>query len=188
VDALLLPFIATALAEIGSPTQLLAMLLSARFGARGHVLGGIAAAALANSLIGAAGGRAIHGLVNARAAALMVALSLIATGAAALLRAKPPGLARYGGAGPFLASFLGFLILGFGDNSQFLALTLAARTDSLWLTALGATAGIMAAVAPAVMVGQALPGTIPLRGLRRGAGILFLCAGAVVAVQALDLA
>ena len=187
MDALLLPFLAALLCEIGAPTQLLGMLLAARFGPRKRVLGGIATAALVNSFLAAAAGRLVHGLINYRAIALMVGLSLLLTGASALLRAKPPELARYGGAGPFLASFLGVLILGFGDNGQFVTLTLAARADSLWLTALGAAAGATLAAVPAVMLSEGVARAVPVKAIRRGIAIPFLLVGAIVVVQALGL-
>jgi Ca2+/H+ antiporter, TMEM165/GDT1 family len=186
VDALLPAFLAALFAEIGDKTQILAMLLGAKFRRPGPVLAGIAAAALANSLIAATGGRIVADLTNFRAISLMVALAFIAAGLTALLRQRPPVLHSYK-LGIFATSALAFFILEFGDKTQFLTLTLAARADSLLLAACGATAGIVLAAAPAVVLGPGFEKMAPLRRLRIGIGLLFLLIGAVTAIGALRL-
>jgi putative Ca2+/H+ antiporter (TMEM165/GDT1 family) len=187
MDALLPTFLAALLAEFGDKTQLLAALLAVRFRNKPAVLGGIAVAALANSLLAAAGGRLIADLVNFRAIALMVAVALLAAGAGGLLRQKPPALSSYGGPGAFATAALATFILEFGDKTQFLTFTLAARADSLGLAAAGAAAGILVAAAPAVMLGERLGKALPLRRIRFGASLLFLVLGIIVAAGALRL-
>lgn len=187
MDALLPTFLAALLAETGDKTQLLAALLGARYRRTGAVLGGIAIAALANSLIAAAGGRMIADLINFRAVSLMVALALLAAGLGGLLRQKPPTLSSWGSVGAFATSALAIFILEFGDKTQFLTLTLAARADSLWLAGAGAAAGIIVAAAPAVALGEGLGATLPLRTLRTGVALLFLLVGLIVVVGALRL-
>jgi putative Ca2+/H+ antiporter (TMEM165/GDT1 family) len=78
-------------------------------------------------------------------------------------------------------------VLEFGDKTQFLTFTLAARADSLWLAAMGATAGILAAAAPAVLLGDRLGEVLPLRQIRLGASLLFLIVGVIAAAGALRL-
>lgn len=187
MDALLPAFLAAALAEIGDKTQILAMLLAIRFRSDGTVIAAVALAALVNSLVGAFGGLLVHDMINFRAITLMLALALLFAGIGALLPQKAPEVARYGKAGPFLTCFLGFLILEFGDKTQFLTMTLAARADSLWLTALGATAGIVLANAPAVALADAFPRTVPVRIIRIGVGAVFLLLAAIAALNALRL-
>lgn len=187
MDALLSTFLAALLAEIGDKTQILACLLAAHHRRAGAVLGGIAVAALANSLIAAAGGRLIADLINFRAISLMVALALLAAGAGGLIRQRKPELSGYGPVGAFATSAIAMFILEFGDKTQFLTLTLAARADSLWLAAAGATAGIMVAAIPAVALGPRLEAVLPLGALRLGISLLFLLIGLVVAVSALGL-
>lgn len=187
MDALLPAFLAALFAEIGDKTQFLAVLLAARFPRHGGVLAGIAVAALANSLIAAAGGQLVHMLVNHRAIALMTALALLSAGAGSLWRGKPPRLEGKGRGGAFWASAFAFFVLEFGDKTQFLTMTLAARADSFWLAGIGAAAGIILASAPAVMLGAGLPKALPLVAMRIGAGLLFITIGTVVALGALRL-
>lgn len=187
MDGLLPTFVAALLAEIGDKTQLLAALLAVRYRRNGAVLGGLALAALANSLIAAFGGRLIAELVNFRAISLMVALALLAAGAGGLFRQKPPLDGSPGRLGPFAASAIAMFVLEFGDKTQFLTLTLAARADSLWLAACGAAAGMLVAAVPAVALGDKLRTTLPIGRARTGVALLFLLVGLVVAVGALRL-
>lgn len=187
MDALLPAFLAALFAELGDKTQILAMLLAAKFHRSGAVLAGIAAAALANSLIAAAGGQVIAGLINFRAISLMVALALLGAGLGALIRQRPPALADKWKLGAFGTSAIAVFIVEFGDKTQFLTLTLAARADSLLLAAFGATAGILLAATPAVLLGPDLAKIASLRRIRMGVGLLFLLIGAIAAVAALGL-
>jgi putative Ca2+/H+ antiporter (TMEM165/GDT1 family) len=187
MDALLLPFLAALLAEIGDKTQLFAVLLAARYRAPGTVIAAIAAASCVTMLIGAAGGRMIHDLIPFRAIGLMVALALIFAGAGAFLPQKPHPFSSYGRIGTFGTCFVGFLILEFGDKTQFLAMTLAARADSLWIAGLAAAAGVTLANVPAVLFAAAWPKMVPLRGIRVAIGALLIVAGAIAALGALRL-
>lgn len=187
MDGLLPALLATGLAELGDKTQILAVLLAMRFRATATVLAAIACAAAINSLAGAAGGVLIHDLVSFRATTLMLALALLFAGVGALMPQRAPDVSTYGPIGIFLTCFLGFLILEFGDKSQFITMTLAARTDSFWMTAIGATFGIMLANAPAILLAGDWPKVMPLRALRIAVGCIFLLFAALAALHALRL-
>lgn len=187
MDALLPPFVAAFLAEWGDRTQLLACLLAARFAAPRAVLAGIALAALANSLLAAFGGHLLADYINFRAITLMMALALLFAGVGALWPQRPPKLEGSGRAGAFLASLFAFGVLEFGDKTQFITATLAARADSLWLTGFAAAAGIVLASMPAVLLADRLSATIPLKALRIGVGMLFLLLGVIAAISALRI-
>lgn len=186
MDALVPPFLAAFLAEWGDRTQLLAALLAVRFGRVRPVLAGIALAAFANSLLSAFAGHLLTDIINFRAISLMTAIALLFAGVGAFLPQKSPKL-EGGKTRAFLASLISFGILEFGDKTQFLTATLAARADSIWLPAFGATAGTLLAVAPALIMGDRLAERVPLRSLRMAAGILFSLFGAILAISALRL-
>ncbi|MDB5682409.1 MAG: hypothetical protein JWM38_828 [Sphingomonas bacterium] len=187
MDGLLPALLAVALAEVGDKTQLLAILLAVRFGRPAPILAGIAVAALANSLIAAIGGALVAGMVPFRAITLMLAVALLSAGAGSLMRQKPPKVGIYDRLGPFAASAVAFFILEFGDKSQFLTFAVAARAQVPMLAAAGATIGILLASVPAVMLGDALPRTVPIRVIRVGIGILFVVIGVIVGLGALRL-
>jgi putative Ca2+/H+ antiporter (TMEM165/GDT1 family) len=187
VEPLLTTFIAAGLGEFGDKTQLLVVALAARYGRPGAILAGVAAAALANSLIAAAGGIVIHDMITLRAISLLVALALLFAGAGSLISLRP----RVNVAGwktpAFVTAAGGFFIAEFGDKTQFLTAALAAQYDSLPLAALGAATGIVVASAPAAVLGPRLAALLPLTGIRIGVACLFLVVGFIVAVSALRL-
>ncbi len=185
MDALLLPLLAAALAEIGDKTMLLAILLAARFRRPGAVLGGAAVAALANAAIAAAGGALTAPLVGHRAIALMLGVALVAAGVGSLRAAKAPDPLDRWRLGPFLTAALGLFILEFGDKTQFLAFTFAAHNGAPLLTALGTAIGVVVVSIPAVIVGDPLQHR--WRPFRYGAAALLGAAGLVVGLGALRL-
>ena len=187
MDALLSSLVAAALAEWGDRTQLLVILLAARYRRAAPILVGLAVAALANALIAAAGGVYVHDLVPPRAGALLVALALILAGFGGLVTRRPPRWSERLKGGAFFAALVGAFLLELGDKTQFITFALAARFDSLALTAAGATLGIVASNIPAAVLAERLVDAVPTRPVRIAVALLFLVTGFVVAVGALDL-
>jgi putative Ca2+/H+ antiporter (TMEM165/GDT1 family) len=185
--ALLAALVAAFLAEWGDKTQLLVIALAARFQKAGAVLAAVALAALANSALAAFGGSLLHGFITLRAISLLLALALVFAGAAGLLRDKIPDMGATWRVGAFLTTLGCFFLLEFGDKTQFLTVALSAQYDAPVLAAAGATVGIVAANAPAALLGEGLTKAVPLRGIRMGVGLLFLAIGLFVAVSALRL-
>ncbi len=187
MDALLTTFIAALLAEFGDKTQLLALALAVRYRAPLSVLAGVALAALANNLLAAAGGVLINGLITLRAITLLVAIALIFAGVAGFLRQQDEsGMGSTWKTGPFLTTAVCYFLLEFGDKTQFLTATLAARYDALALAAAGGTMGVIAANVPIVLLGDRAS-ALPLKPIRFSIAALFLLAGFVVAINALRL-
>lgn len=186
MESLYTSFLAAALAEWGDKSQLLVALLAARYRQPLPILAGVAAAALANALIAAAGGILIHDLVVARSASLLVAVALLFAGINSLAGRQPPDVAAWK-TGPFVTAAACFFLLEFGDKTQFLTAAFAAKYDSMVLTAAGATAGVIVSSLPAALLGDRLAAALPLKPLRIGAAALFLFAGFIVAIVALRL-
>jgi putative Ca2+/H+ antiporter (TMEM165/GDT1 family) len=188
MDALLPAFLAAALAEIGDKTQFLAVLLAMRYrNAPVAVLAGISVAAIANSLIAGIGGGFLASQIGFRAITLLLALALVFTGIGGLFPQKQPKMGLYDRFGPFGASAIAFFILEFGDKTQFLTFALAARAHAPLLAAAGAAAGIILASTPAILLGDQLSTTLPIRAARIGIGILFAVVGTIVALGTLRL-
>jgi len=187
VDALVTTFIAAALGEWGDRTQLIVAALAARTGRPGIVMAGLFLAALASNAVAAWAGVLVAGTVPVRAMTLMVALALLFAGVAGLIPRKTPETGSLK-LPLLLAAFLLCLAAETGDRTQFLTFALAGRYDSAMLAAAGATAGIAAACLPAALLGRRLGTAVPLRAIRYGTATLFVIAGFVVAVSALQLA
>jgi Ca2+/H+ antiporter, TMEM165/GDT1 family len=186
MDALLTAFVAAFLAEWGDKTQLVVVMLAAATRRPGRVLAGLALAALASNALAAIAGVYIAGTINIRAMTLMTALALLFAGGSGLIRRKAPAPASL--RVPILTAFILCLAAEMGDRTQFLTFAFAGRFDSAPLAAAGATAGTMAACLPAALLGDKLAATVPMRAIRYTAAGLFLIAGFIVAMKALQLA
>ncbi|TFI60004.1 UPF0016 domain-containing protein [Sphingomonas parva] len=184
MDALLAAFVAAGLAEWGDKTQLLVAALAIRYARPAPILAGVALAALIHALIAAVGGVLVHDFVTIRALSLLVGLSLLFAGIAGLVTRRTPRILVSERFGPFLAAFVCLFIAEFGDKTQFLTFSIAARFESLLLAAAGATAGVLAASIPAAVLGDGLARLVPLRAIRMTAAILFLLLAFIVAVNA----
>ncbi|MDB5698911.1 MAG: hypothetical protein JWN69_1715 [Alphaproteobacteria bacterium] len=187
MEPLLTTFIAAAFGEFGDKTQLLVVALALRYGRPASILAGVALAALANSLIAAAGGILIHDMITLRAVSLLVALGLLFAGGSGLISLRPRVSVTGWRTPAFVTAAGSFFVAEFGDRTQFLTGALAAQYDSLALAALGATAGIVAANAPAALLGPRLGELLPLTAIRIVVACLFLLVGFIVAVNALRL-
>lgn len=166
---------------------MLVALLAARHQRPGAIVAGVAVAALAGSALAAFGGTLIAGLVTLQALTLLVAVALLFAGVAGLIPQKPPKAGLAWGRSAFAGAAVGFFIVEIGDRSQFITAALAARYDSFFLATLGATAGLVAASVPAVLLGPRLAEAVPLRVTRLVVAGLFLLSGLIVAVGALRL-
>lgn len=187
MDALLTTFVAAAFAEWGDKTQLVVAALAARRGGSAALMLGLLFAALASNVVAAYAGAYVNDGIAIRAMTLLVALALLFGGVAGLFRRKPPSLGS--GRAPLLVTaFFLCLAAELGDRTQFLTFALAARFDAAPLAAAGATAGIMAACIPALLLGDRLQAAVPLRAIRYPVAAIFLVAGFVFAMQALRLA
>ena len=187
MDALLSTFVAALLAEWGDRTQLLVVLLAARYRSAAPILAGVAVGALANAMLAAAGGLVVGGMVTLRAMSLLVALALLFAGIGGLIGRKAPEMGTGWRIGAFLTTAICFFLLEFGDKTQFLTAALAAQFDAAVLATLGATAGVLAAAVPAAVLGDGLAQQAPLKAIRLGIAALFLIVGCFVAVSALRL-
>jgi putative Ca2+/H+ antiporter (TMEM165/GDT1 family) len=186
VDALLASFVAAFLSAWGDKTQLIVAMLAAVSRKPGQVFAGLLLAAAASSAVAAFAGMWIAAQVTIRATTLLTALALLFAAASAMLRSRPRP--QEAGRFPLLTAFILCLAAEFGDRTQFLTFAVAARFGSAPLAAAGATAGILAACLPALVLGERLGTVVPLRALRWGAASLFLATGFIVAVTALQLA
>jgi putative Ca2+/H+ antiporter (TMEM165/GDT1 family) len=167
-----------ALAEIGDKTQLLALLLAARFQRPLPVIAGITVATLANhGLAGLAGAWITH-LLGPALLRWLLGLGFIAMGAWALVpdRADEGAVAR-DSLGAFGATLLAFFLVEMGDKTQLATAMLAARYTPLAAVILGTTTGMLLADVPVVLLGERVTRRVPLPLVRRIAAVSFVLLG-----------
>lgn len=179
VDAFLLSTIAVAIAEIGDKTQLLSLVLAARYRRPWAICLGILAATLANHALAGAFGMLVAQWLSPTALTWIVGLSFLAVAAWTLVPDKlseddaPP----MSGRGVFVATLIAFFIAEMGDKTQVATVVLGAQHSPLWAVIAGTTVGMMIANVPVVFLGHALADRLPLRAARIAAAVLFAAMG-----------
>ena len=187
MDALMAALVAGALAQAGDRPAWLAAILADRYRRPGTVILAAAIAIAAASIIACAGALLLRGTITPEAGRLFLALALVLQGAGGLARATPPDRLAGWRLGTFATSGLGLFVLAFGDGLQFIVLALAVSAELPWAAAAGATAGSLAVIAPAALIGERGWTALPQLAARRTAAALFLVTGAALGFSALRL-
>ena len=188
MEALFVSTGVVALAEIGDKTQLLALLLAARFRKPGPIILGILVATLANHACAALLGATVAGLLQGETFRWILGASFIAMGLWTLVPDKlDEDETKAGPAerwGPFLATTVAFFLVEIGDKTQIATIALAAQFHDVLLVTAGTTLGMMAANVPAVLLGGFAAQRLPLATIRAVAAGLFLLLGLLVMLDA----
>lgn len=175
-----------ALAEIGDKTQLLAIVLAARFRAPVPIILGILCATLLNHAAAASLGFIIAGWLSGQAFQLVIGAAFIVMAAWALIPDKDDERAGQTNAGGvFLTTLVAFFLVEIGDKTQIATSLLAARFQDIALVTTGTTLGMMAANAPAVLFGEAMTRVAPLAYVRVAAALVMAITGVWVIAAAI---
>jgi putative Ca2+/H+ antiporter (TMEM165/GDT1 family) len=167
-----------AIAEIGDKTQLLAIVLAAKFRKPLPIILGILAATLLNHAAAATVGFLISEWLTGRTFQIVVGAAFLAMAGWALIPDKDDeGAASRSHGGVFLTTLVAFFFVEIGDKTQIATSLLAARFQEILLVTAGTTLGMMLANVPAVVFGDALAKRIPLRLVRLGAAASFVLLG-----------
>lgn len=167
-----------ALAEIGDKTQLLALVLAARFRRPLPIIVGILLATLLNHALAGIAGRFVAELLGPATLRWILGISFIAMAAWMLIpdrldarEARPP---RFG---PFLTTLVAFFLLEMGDKTQVATVALAAQYASLAGVIGGTTLGMMLANVPVVLLGDGAAKRLPLKLVHAIAAAIFFIIG-----------
>lgn len=183
MEALLVSTGVVALAEIGDKTQLLSLLLAARYRRPLPLALGILVATLVNHGITAWLGTAVSDFVSPGTQRWIVAIAFFAVAGWALIpdrmsEDEAPSAARTA-TGAFMAALISFFIVEIGDKTQVATLMLAASYQSVIAVGIGTTLGMMLANIPALLLGDKLLARLPLRWIRLGAALVFVVLGLI---------
>ena len=176
-----------ALAEMGDKTQLLALLLAARFRKPVPILLAILFATLLNHGISAVLGQWITTVLSPVVLLWIVSVGFIAMALWMLvpdeLEDETDNINKWQKYGVFGATFVLFFLAEIGDKTQVATVALAARFDSVFWVMLGTTIGMMIANAPAVFVGNKLADKLPILLIHKIGASIFLIIGVATLVQ-----
>lgn len=170
-----------ALAEMGDKTQLLALLLAARFRKPLPIILAILAATLINHGLSAVLGQFITRMVNPTVMMWILAAGFIGMAIWMLipdeLDDETENINKWQRYGVFGATFVLFFLAEIGDKTQIATVALAARFDSIfWVTA-GTTLGMLLANVPAVFIGDKLAHKLPIALIHKISAFIFLTIG-----------
>ncbi len=182
LEALFTSTAVVALAEIGDKTQLLAIVLAARFKRPVPIVLGILVATLGNHFLAAMAGSLAAGWFDGPAFRYAVAVGFIAMAAWTLVPDKfeddEATAVTRGGA--FFTTLVAFFLVEMGDKTQVATIALGARFhDAIAVTA-GTTLGMMLANVPAVLLGGELVKRVPLGVVRMIAALFFAVLGVLL--------
>ena len=154
-----------ALAEMGDKTQLLSLVLAARFRKPWPIVLGILVATLANHGLAGAVGSWVTTMMGPDALRWVLGTSFIAMAVWMLI---PDKLEDGEGdsaprMGVFLTTVVAFFLAEMGDKTQIATIMLAAQYKAWFAVVAGTTLGMMLANAPVVWLGEAITQRVPLR-------------------------
>ena len=183
MDALLVSTLTVALAEIGDKTQLLALLLAARFRKPWPIIAGILVATLLNHALAAWLGATAASWLTPGMLRWVVAGSFVAI---ALWTLRPDQVdedAPLPTRGAFIATTVAFFVAEIGDKTQVATVLLAARYEPLWEVVAGTTLGMLLANVPVVFLGSRFADRLPLKAARYVAATVFAVLAGWVALR-----
>src|ERR1700747_3682924 len=185
MESFLVSISTVAIAEMGDRTQLLSLMLAARYRRPWPILAGVLCATLANHLLAGLVGVRLGRFLTPAMLDAAVGISMLGM---ALWALKPDTLEernRSRPAGAFVATLVSFFIAEIGDKTQIATVALAAADAKLGAVVAGTSAGMLLANAPVVFLGKAFSDRLPLTALHRLASVLFVILGALFIYRAL---
>lgn len=185
-EAFLVSTSVVALAEIGDKTQLLSLILAARYRKPLPIVFGILAATLLNHAMAGALGAWLSSLMSPATLNWVMAAAFIAMGLWILVPDKldedEVALPKKQ-MGVFFATLTAFFLAEMGDKTQFATIALAAQYSSVLMVVLGTTLGMMLANVPAVYLGNRFADRLPTRVVHMVAAVIFIIIGVLTALK-----
>jgi putative Ca2+/H+ antiporter (TMEM165/GDT1 family) len=185
MEAFLVATGVVALAEMGDKTQLLALLLAARFKKPWPIVLGIFAATIINHALAGAVGNYITRWLGPEVLRWILGGSFIAMAVWMLIPDKlddddAPSASKFG---VFGTTVIAFFLAEMGDKTQIATVMLAARFthDYFWVVA-GTTLGMMLANAPVVWLGEKIVRRVPIKLVHAVSAAIFLVLGVIMIV------
>ncbi len=184
METFLVSVTTVAVAEIGDRTQLLSLVLVARYGQPWPILAGILLATLVSHGAAGALGASFGSLLTPQILDAAVGVGMIGMG---LWMLRPDSLedgAEIGRTSAFTATLIAFFVAEIGDKTQIAAIALAAGYANLPVVVAGTTFGLMLAVIPVVFLGKAFADRLPMKAIHGASALGFTLLGMVFLARA----
>lgn len=168
-----------ALAEMGDKTQLLALLLAARFRKPWPIVLGILVATIANHAMAGAVGAWVTTILGPQLLRWVLGASFMAMAIWMLIpdRMEEGDTGKAPRLGVFGTTVVAFFLAEMGDKTQIATVMLAAQYNAYFWVVAGTTLGMMLANAPVVWLGDRLTRLIPIRMVHLVSAAIFAVLG-----------
>lgn len=174
-----------AMAEVGDKTQLLSIMLAARFRQPWPIIAGILVATLANHALAAWAGAALSSWFAGTWFHVVVGLGFIATALWVLVPDKADDQPPVSHGGVFVTTAIAFFVAEIGDKTQIATVGLGAQFHDITAVTIGTTLGMMLANVPAVFLGERALRVMPMNVMRVLAALVMGGLGAAMLWSAL---
>lgn len=183
MEALINSFLLVFAGEMGDKTQLLALILVARYRKPWTILAGVFVATILNHALASWTGEFIAAQVDRETLKWVLALIFFAFAAWILIPDQQEDLKPLRKGGVFLTTLVAFFLAEMGDKTQLATVALGAKySDAIMVTA-GSTVGMVASNALAIFLGERLLRRIPMLWVRVFASTLFLLFGVAILIR-----
>ena len=175
-----------ALGEMGDKTQLLSLLLAARYRRPWPIMAGILVATLLNHGAASVLGTWLTQWVDPQWMRWLLGASFIAVAAWMLVPDEAGEVQGHssGRWGLFGLTVVAFFLAEMGYKTQIATIMLAARYNEWWVVTAGTTLGMMLANVPAVLLGDKVVQWVPIVWVHRIAALVFAAIGVAVLLGA----
>ena len=178
IQTFLVALVTVAIAEMGDRTQLLALVLSAKFRKPAPIIAAILIATVANHAIAGFLGVWFAKYLTPHILDLVVGVSMLGMAIWTLIPDKlDEDDAKTKGRGAFMATLIAFFIAEIGDKTQIATAALAAGTSNLFAVVAGSTTGMLIANVPVVFMGSRFAARLPMATIHKVAAGLFAVLG-----------
>jgi putative Ca2+/H+ antiporter (TMEM165/GDT1 family) len=168
------------LAEIGDKTQLLSLLLAARFRKPVPIVLGVLVATLVNHACSGALGAWLASVINPKVMNWAVVASFALMAIWILVPDKldeADAVTTKGHMGVFGTTVVTFFLAEMGDKTQIVTVALAARFHEFFGVVAGTTLGMMLANVPAIYLGHKFADRLPTKAVHALAAVIFVVLG-----------
>ena len=175
MEALLVSTGVVALGEMGDKTQLLAILLAAKFKRPLPIVLGILVATLVNHALAGAVGDWVAQALGPDLLRWVIGASFIGMAGWMMVpdRMDDDGADRLQRFGVFGTTVIAFFLAEMGDKTQIATVALAARYQNFAAVVAGTTLGMMLANAPVVWLGERITRAVPIRAVHLVSAVIF---------------
>ncbi|MFP5520719.1 MAG: TMEM165/GDT1 family protein [Bdellovibrionia bacterium] len=186
MEALINSFLLVFVSEMGDKTQLLALVLAAKFKRPLPILAGILVATILNHALASYLGHYITQFLSPDILKWILAGTFVGFGLWMLIPDKDDGFEGPTKWGPFLTTTVVFFLAEMGDKTQLATVALGAKYAAPFMVTLGTTLGMMGADGLAVLFGHRFTEKIPMKLVHKIASFIFIAFGIAIAIGYLE--